>query len=99
MPPVSYLLSFADEVFIHDDFDLIRPSKRPVSVYQAVLSISENTWRKMACDVFGIRPDRLMPAAVLDKIIETDTCSNLAVPVEVWIDAEVDFSVRVYDQR
>lgn len=96
---MSYSLSFADEFFIHDDIDLIRPSKRPVSVYQAILCISENAWREIARDVLRVPPERLMPEAVLDKIIETDTCSNLDVPVEVWIDAEGYYSVLVYDQR
>jgi hypothetical protein len=96
---MSYSLSFADDFYIHDDIDSIRPSKRPVSVYQAILSIGEDTWREIARDVFNIPPDRLMPEAVLDKIIETDTCSNLDVPVEVLIDADGYYSVLVYDQR
>jgi hypothetical protein len=49
--------------------------------------------------VFGIPPDQLMPESVLDKIIETDTCSNFDAPVEVWIDTQGYYSVRVYDQR
>jgi hypothetical protein len=98
MPPMSYSLSFADKFFIQDDAASIRPSERPISVYQAILSINEDTWRDIARDVFGIMPVRLTPEAVLDKIIETDTCSNLDVPVEVWIDDEGYFSVVVHDR-
>lgn len=99
MPPMSYSLSFADEFFVHDEIDSIRPSKRPVSVYQAILSIKGDTWREIAREVFDVPPDGLTPEAVLDKIIETDTCSNFDVPVEVWIDDEGYYSVRVYDQH
>lgn len=95
---MSYALSFADDFFIHDDIDAMEPSERPVSVYQAILSINEDTWREIARDVFSIPPDRLMPEDVLAKIIETDTCSNLDAPVEVWIDVESYYSVLVYDQ-
>jgi hypothetical protein len=96
---MSYALSFADVFFVRGDTDAMEPSDRPVSVYQAILSINEDTWRAIARDVFCVAPDRLMPEAVLNKIIETDTCSNLNVPVEVWIDAAGYHSVLVYDER
>jgi hypothetical protein len=40
--------------------------------------------------------DRLAPEAVVSKVIETDTCSNLDEPVEVWIDPGGYHSVLVY---
>lgn len=94
---MSYALSFADEFFIRGDTDRMEPSERPVSVYQAILSINEDTWREIARDVFSVPPDRLMPEAVLAKIMETNTCSNLDAPVEVWIDTEANHSILVYD--
>lgn len=35
--------------------------------------------------------------AQVEKIQETNTCSNLSVPVRVWIDAAGDYAVYVYD--
>jgi hypothetical protein len=95
---MSYALFFAGEFFIRGDTDTMERSVRPVSVYQAILSINEGTWREIARDVFGIPPDRLMPEAMLAKIMETNTCSNLDTPVEVWIDTEANHSILVYDQ-
>jgi hypothetical protein len=40
----------------------------------------------------------LEPDVVLAKIIETDTCSNLDEPVEVWIDYEGYYSLYIYGQ-
>lgn len=96
---MAYALSFSDEFFIRDGPDQIAPSPRPTSVYQAIHSLREDAWRAIAHDVFGAPADRLTPHAVLAKIIETDTCTYLDEPVEVWIDAEGCHTLDVYAPR
>ncbi len=94
---VAYSLSFSEAFYCDGDLDAIRPSKRPLSVYQAILSIRRGEWEQIARDVFGAHPDRLDPLAVLDRIRETNTCSNLESPVWVWIDRDGDYQVPVHD--
>lgn len=94
---MAYSLSFSEAFYVDDDFDDITPSERPTSVYQAILSIQEEEWKQIAHDVFGADPEHLDPIAVLDKIRETDTCSNLDSPVEVWIDEEGWHRLEVYE--
>ncbi len=95
---MAYALSFSDEFFLPDVPDAIQPEERPTSVYAALLSMRQETWDRMACDVFAIDPEQLDPLTVLDRIRETNTCSNLDSPVQVWIDAEGWFDVLVYDK-
>ena len=52
----------------------------------------------MAKDVFGVEHGNLDPRTVLEKVRETDTCSNLDSPVHVWIDEEGFYGVDVYDR-
>jgi hypothetical protein len=94
--PMSYSLSFSEEFFVRDDPERIEPSARPTTVYQAILSLLEDTWREMAREVFSLAADQLAPESVLAKILETNTCSNLEEPVEVWIDPDGIYSLRVY---
>jgi hypothetical protein len=93
---MSYALSFAERFFIDDDPEKIRPSERPTTVYQSIISLSRDAWRHIAFEVFNVPVDRLTPGTVLDKVIETNTCSNLDEPVEVWIDSEGNHSLRVF---
>jgi hypothetical protein len=101
---MSFSLCFSPEFFFnkgepYDYYSYV--SNRPTSVWQAVLSVDEQEWKSMAKEVFDIPPDQahlLTPEAVMDKIIETDTCTDLSGPVEVWIDKSGYFSVKVYDR-
>jgi hypothetical protein len=95
---MAYSLSFSPEFFCDGDSDGTEPSDRPTSVYQAILSMRSHTWAEMASEVFGVEPDRLDPQTVLDRVRETDTCSNLDSPVRVWIDEEGIFDLLVYDR-
>ena len=56
-------------------------------------------YARMARDCFDTTPDMLTPEAVLDRIRETDTCTDLRSPVEVWIDSHGFHTVRVHDSR
>lgn len=75
---------------------------KPVSVWSAIGYWKENNpeaWRAMAKEVFGLRgkhAELLMGEAVLDRIQETNTCSNATNSVEVWIDAEGEYRLEVW---
>jgi hypothetical protein len=59
--------------------------------------LSRETWDALAEQVFGVDGAVLDLSTVMAKIVETNTCRNLDSPVEVFIDADGDFSVLVYD--
>src|SRR5688572_18518191 len=98
---MTYAHSFAPEFFwgvgSESQRDL-RPSARPTSACQAVLSLRQETWDEMAKHVFGVDGATLDLSTIMVKIAETNTCRNLDSPVEVFIDPEEDFSVLVYDE-
>jgi hypothetical protein len=102
---MAYSHSFAPS-FYGDPYEAA-PSKRPTTVCDALASLSNTKWRAMVRDVFnitdkprgGVDPaDVVGIEDVLAKIIETDTVSNLTVPVSVWIDAEGFHTIDVYDE-
>jgi len=94
---MAYSLSFSEAFYADDELDSITPSERPTSVYQAILSIRDEEWKQIACDVFDVDPEWLDPMTVLDCIRQTNTCSNLDSPVEVWIDEEGWHRVTAYE--
>jgi len=95
---MAYALCFSEDFYYDDELDRIRPSIRPTSVYQAIISLQQEKWEEIARDVFHCEPRHLDPLTVLDSIRETDTCSNLNSPVQVWIDIEGWYDVLVYDR-
>lgn len=95
---MPYALSFSPEFFRQEDCG--PPDvRRPTSVEQAVMNLSEEIWAALAEDVFGLDSSQLDVETVLRKIEETNTCRNLDSPVEVFIDPEGDFSVLVYERQ
>lgn len=95
---MPYALSFTEEFFCEGDPDAVEASDRPTSVYQAIRSLSDETWEQIARDVFGVEADRLDPLTVLDRVRETNTCSNLDSPVRVWIDEEGWYDLLIFDR-
>ena len=93
---MSYALSFSEEFFVGHDPERIAPSPQPTSVLQAIHSLQDDAWRVIAREVFGVSTDRLAPEAVLARVIETNACSNLDEPVEVWIDPDGCHTLAVY---
>lgn len=93
---MSYAHSFSPEFY--GDAEHTNPSERPTSVIDALTSMPEEEWRKMSCDVFRQAPERLTVDEVLERIIETNTVSNLNSPVEVWIDTDGFYRVLVYER-
>ena len=93
---MSYALSFAPDFFARDDVDAVGSCERPTSVWEAIVSVQRDAWRDIARDVFGVAADRLTPEAVFARILQTNTCSGFLAPVEVWIDPQGDYTIRVY---
>ena len=93
---MTYGLSFAPR-FYYPEAKATSESMQPTSVYEAVRKMRTDTWEQLASDIFGCDPAHLSIETVMGAIRETDTCSNLTTPVEVWIDLEGDFTVEVFD--
>lgn len=106
---MAYELSFSPEFFLgegepYDRSDLcVNRKGKPTSVWSAIAMMAQEepqNWKNMAKEVFDL-PQKdahlLMAEAVLDKIRETNTCSNLSSPVEVWIDSDGTYTVEVYE--
>ena len=98
---MSYGLSFSNEFFVGEEGtdELPKKSSRPTNVMQALFSMPAKRWREMCREVFGCHPDFVNLDTALSKVQETNTCSNLDVPVTVWIDEEGYFTVDVYDKE
>ncbi len=94
---MTHALTFSSDFLCHDDPETIGPSERPISLYQAIVSIEQKTWRDLARHVFGVAPDRLTADAVFRAAVETDACDNLVSPVEVWLDPDGFYTVFVHD--
>lgn len=104
---MSYSLGFSPEFFLaegepYDRSDLaLNSDGNPISVYSAIAKLRKDSkaWEELARNVFNCGPEFLTEETVLGKIWETDTCRNLTVPVEVYIDPEFNFSVKVWDSN
>ena len=97
---MAYALSFAQEFFWGTvPIEKMKPSPRPTSVYQAILSLDEQQWAALARHVFHCPPDNLDVETVLDKTVETDTCANLDPPVQVFIDPDGWFMILVHEEK
>lgn len=96
---MSYSLSFSPEFFYGNELDQDpeEKSNRPKSVYQALISMDKRDWNEMAKEVFGVSGNRISVDDVMQKIRDTDSCSGLRSPVEVWIDRDGFYTVDVYE--
>jgi len=98
---MAFDLSFAPEFFVgpHDLEGVEFDPERPTSVYQAVSTMSDEDWWRMADEVFDGRPPELVTVEmVMEKIRETNACRDLRSPVEVYIDPDGWHSVRVFGE-
>jgi hypothetical protein len=102
---MPYDLCFSPEFFFaegepYDCGPTVEFKERPESVWQAILNIDDEDWDDMARNLFNLKSGKyLSPESVLDMIWATDTCSNLGSPVEVWIDPEGDYRIKVYEKE
>ena len=92
---MPYELSFSPD-FFGDPYNA-KKRTMPKNVADALASMPKKEWNEMARDVFGVPGRMLTIDTVMDKIIETNTCSNLGPRVEVWIDEDGYYSIVVYD--
>jgi len=68
-----------------------------ISVEKSLKRMSDEAWNEMIKEVFNCDPDFVDTDMVLRQIEKVNTCSNLTVPVEVWIDEEGYFTVDVFE--
>lgn len=98
---MSFELSFSEDFFYGEGYSLDDPpetSEQPTSVLQALVSLSTAEQTELR-EEFKIPPEASLEALVahlLDLIRETNTCTDLSSPVEVWIDPEGWNTIRVY---
>ena len=94
---MPYSLSFTPEFFWgRIALEEVGPTDQPTSIYQALVSLDDETWTRLAHEVFGV--DEVEPLAAMEKVIQTDTCANLDSPVEVFVDPEGAFSLFVFEE-
>jgi hypothetical protein len=103
---MSYELSFSEEFFTDETFPYdTQSSRRPTNVWQAIISLPPISLKVIGQDVFKL-PNKIIKGwieseqarlDILDKVRETNTCSNLTVPVQVWIDPKGDYTLKVYE--
>jgi hypothetical protein len=94
---MSYELSFSPEFFAGDPDEDEDCRSHPTNVRAALFAMPRTKWNEMARDVFNVDGDYLEVWDVMDKIQETNSCSNLSVPVEVWIDEQGYYTVKVWE--
>lgn len=100
---MAYELSFAPEFFLAcgEPYDrdglALNSEKMPYSVYSAIQCMSDEQWAKLATELGCHEPSYLSPETVLELVQQTNTCSNLDSPVEVWITPDGKFTIDVYE--
>jgi hypothetical protein len=106
---MSYDLGFAPEFFLaegepYDRSDLALNQKgKPISLYSAIriyvdknrkealkaAKVPKNNWKLVA--------DNTLAEELFSRAQKVNTCSNITVPVKVWLDPKGEFTVSVYD--
>ena len=102
---MAYGLSFSEKFFFGTEWYPPK-SSRPTNVLQAIESLEPDIKLEIAKHVFGYEgraaeffaKSETFDSEVLEKVRETDTCSNLDSPVTVWIDEEGNYTVDVYEE-
>lgn len=98
---MSYGLSFSPEFYYGEGYDycnLPPQTDQPKSLLQALVSMPTNEWERYCDEVLRTDPDTDMALVeAMTMARETvNTCSNLTTPVEVWLDPDGFYTVRVY---
>lgn len=102
---MSYELSFSPDFFYAEDDDHFghEDIEFPLTVWQALKKMKHApslNWQEMCEDVFPDVPWEMVDIEmVMEKVRETNSCSDLRSPVEVYIDESGWHSVKVYDER
>jgi hypothetical protein len=105
---MAFNLTFGPEFFLAEgepydrDDRAVNDDGLPTSVWSAIDHWKEHNpeqWVCMAKKCFDLNKrdsEILMGEAVLELIQQTNTCSDIRTPVEVWIDEDGDFKLKVY---
>jgi hypothetical protein len=98
---MAYGLSFSQEFFSlpNETNGVEYPhGDEPYSVYGALKALDDDLWNEMVGELFfESDPEYITIDMVMGIIHQTNTCSNLTSPVEVWIDDEGYYTVDVYE--
>jgi hypothetical protein len=93
---MAFSLSLGDDFFNGDPL-AVPVECEPESVFEALEQMPDDDWNEMCAHIF---PDVMIDYIDIDDVMqvirETNTCTNLDSPVEVWIDVEGDFKINVY---
>lgn len=100
---MAYPLNSMSEEFFYapgepvDAGPTVNSKGEPVSLYSAIANMPSDELAELA-QLIDVSPNAedFIPRLV-DMARETDTTSNIDSPTEVWIDADGDFRVFVYD--
>jgi hypothetical protein len=101
---MSFNLQFSPEFFFaegepYDRSDLaLNWRGKPVSLYSAACYVQINMarmWDDMAQDLFDCSGSMLLPEMVVERAKETNACTDLSSPVQVWIDSDGKWTLRV----
>jgi len=97
---MAFELGFSESFFWGDDEDeRYTKRQRPTNVASALVSMSQHNWKRMCKQVFNCEPAYVDIETAIAKIQETNTCTDLTPPVEVWIDKEGYWTVKVWNKR
>lgn len=95
---MPFSLSFSEEFFTGTvPLEEVELCRRPTSVIQAIVSMTAEEYDALAREEFGIEPELLDPTDVLDRVRDTDTCTDLSPPVAVWIDRDGYFQLLIHE--
>lgn len=78
--------------------DDAEPSEYPTSVFQAIISMSDEDYAAAVEGILGSYIEHTGPRELLRAAQETNTVTDLRSPVEVWLDEQGHHRVRVYDE-
>ena len=99
------LVEFSEEFFTGTcECDTALP---PTNCLRAIEELSDSERWEIALDVFQMDEctaevwihTEMCLYKILDAVRETNTCTDLETPVEVWIDAEGYHTFLVYDEE
>jgi hypothetical protein len=95
---MTFSLSFSDDFWDNCSLEKVDPCK-PRTVFDALEVMEDSDWDEMCACIFPGAPAEIIDIEIVMGVIrETNTCTNLDSPVEVWVDQEGDFRIKVWDQ-
>jgi len=100
---MAFDLCFTDEFLFNEGepYDWFEESNEPTSLWQAIVMMQLSDpvrWGQLADEHFGCSGKHLAPSSVYELAKKTNTCTDLVPPVEVWIDENGFYTVKVYDK-